>query len=135
MAAALAAGETPSPDMVAASGTVEGLRPGIAMALLAGWRHCGLDRGGAAGRKGGPAFENPVRNSAEALTVKARETIQKLAIKSTRWAGLRVRFSYEYARYVPQHDPSRTRWAHIGDGQPDLVHFWYRQSAVLGSRL
>jgi predicted Ser/Thr protein kinase len=35
LAAAIAAGETPSPEMVAASGSKEGLRPGIAWALLA----------------------------------------------------------------------------------------------------
>jgi serine/threonine protein kinase len=35
LAAALAAGETPSPEMVAASGSKEGLRPAVAWALLA----------------------------------------------------------------------------------------------------
>ncbi len=36
LAAALAAGETPSPEMVAASGETEGLRPAVAWAVLAG---------------------------------------------------------------------------------------------------
>ena len=36
LAAALAAGETPSPEMVAASGETEGLRPAVAWGLLAG---------------------------------------------------------------------------------------------------
>ena len=36
LAAALAAGETPSPEMVAASGKTEGLRPVVAWAVLAG---------------------------------------------------------------------------------------------------
>src|SRR6202030_3440126 len=36
LAAALAAGETPSPEMVAASGETEGLRPIVAWVLLAG---------------------------------------------------------------------------------------------------
>src|SRR5262249_39683921 len=35
LAAAIAAGETPSPEMVAASGSKEGLRPAIALSLLA----------------------------------------------------------------------------------------------------
>src|ERR1035438_2956891 len=35
LAAALAAGETPSPDMVAASGSTEALRPAVAVSLLA----------------------------------------------------------------------------------------------------
>ena len=44
LAAALAAGETPSPEMVAASGETEGLRPVVAWVLLAGViavSHCG----------------------------------------------------------------------------------------------
>src|SRR6202030_767434 len=36
LAAALAAGETPSPEMVAASGETEGLRPAVAWFLLTG---------------------------------------------------------------------------------------------------
>src|SRR5712691_8276774 len=35
IAAALAAGETPSPEMVAASGLREGLRPAVALGILA----------------------------------------------------------------------------------------------------
>ena len=35
LAAALAAGETPSPEMVAASGDTEGLRPAVAWAVVA----------------------------------------------------------------------------------------------------
>src|SRR5262249_50781649 len=35
LAAAIAAGETPSPEIVAASGEKEGLRPAVALALLA----------------------------------------------------------------------------------------------------
>jgi hypothetical protein len=35
LAAAIAAGETPSPEMVAASGSKEGLRPAVAWGLLA----------------------------------------------------------------------------------------------------
>src|SRR6185369_12532201 len=36
LAAALAAGETPSPEMVAASGEKTGLRPAVALAMMAG---------------------------------------------------------------------------------------------------
>jgi len=128
LAAALAAGETPSPDMVAASGASEGLRPGVAMALL----------GGVIVTLVAAALLNsqltliqkiPFENSAEAMTVKAREIVNRLGYteRALGTAG-GFDFSYEYARYVPKHDSSHARWAHIGDGQPDLVHFWYRQS-------
>src|SRR5208283_5197448 len=71
----------------------------------------------------------PFENSAEALTTKAREIVQRLGYRD-RAPGVAggFDFSYDYALYVPKHDPSPARWSHIGDGQPDLVHFWYRQS-------
>ena len=128
LAAALAAGETPSPDMVAASGASEGLRPGVAMALLGGVIVAMI----AAALLNGKLSliqRIPFENSTEAITVKAREIINRLGYteRALGTAG-GFDFSYEYAQDVPKHDSSPARWSHIGDGQPDLVHFWYRQS-------
>jgi serine/threonine-protein kinase len=128
LAAALAAGETPSPDMVAASGASEGLRPAVAMMLLGGivvaliaaalltWQTSVLAK-------------IPFENSAEALNARAREIAQRLGY-TQHAVGTASDFenSYDYTQYVQKHDPSPSRWAHIGTGQPDMVHFWYRQS-------
>ncbi len=128
LAAALAAGETPSPDMVAASGASEGLRPMVAMALLGGIV-VALIAAGLLGGRVSVFGRIPFENSAEALTVKAREVIRQLGYNQ-RVLGSAGGFDVdrEYSRYVPKHDPSHSRWAHLSDGQPNLVHFWYRQS-------
>ncbi len=128
LAAALAAGETPSPDMVAASGASEGLRPAVAMTLLGGVIVALIAAALLNGRVS-LIQSIPFENSAEALTVKAREIANRLGYteRALGTAG-GFDFSYEYARYVPKYDSSHARWSHIGDGQPDLVHFWYRQS-------
>ncbi len=128
LAAALAAGETPSPDMVAASGASEGLRPGVAMALLGGVI-VAMIAAALVNGKLSLLQRIPFENSAEALSVKAREIVGRLGYDQ-RALGTAGGFadSNDYTRYVPKHDSSRARWSHIGDGQPDLVHFWYRQS-------
>ena len=128
LAAALAAGETPSPDLVAASGSSEGLRPPVAMALLGGVI-VALIAAALLNGKADLLAKIPFENSTDVLTVKAREIAQKLGYRD-RPAGSASGFeySYDYAQYVPKHDPSRTRWSHIGEGRPDLVRFWYRQS-------
>lgn len=128
LAAALAAGETPSPDMVAASGETEGLRPGVAMALLGGIV-AALIAITLLSAKTNLIERIPFELSAEELSAKARETIQRMGY-TQRGVGAAYGFGYasDYADYVPKHDSSPTRWAHVGEGRPALVYFWYRQS-------
>ncbi len=128
LAAALAAGETPSPDMVAASGASEGLRPWVAMALLGGVIVALAGSGLLCGYVNGLG-KIPFENSAEALNVKAREIVHRLGYtQRAQGVASAFEFSHDYVKYVQKHDPSPARWSHIGDGQPDLVRFWYRQS-------
>ena len=128
IAAALAAGETPSPDMVAASGETEGMSPRVAVALLAGivvalaavaWLHAETSL----------LEKIPFENSPEALTAKAREIVRTLgyAQRPASTAG-GFSFSGDYAQWLPQHNSSPSRWSGIDRGQPALVYFWYRQS-------
>jgi len=128
VAAALAAGETPSPDMVAASGETEGLNPRTAVALLAGvvaaliavalltGKTTLLDR---------IPFETPP----EALAVKAHDLARSLGYPE-RAVGAATGYATdrEYASWLPKFDPSRARWTNLGAGQPAVVYFWYRQS-------
>ncbi len=128
LAAALAAGETPSPDMVAASGASEGLRPGVAMALLAGVI---VALAGAALLSPAATLfgKIPFDNSVETLSVKAREVAQRFGYTQPA-VGRAQGFSdvNDYVQYVAKNDPSPARWTHATQGQPALVHFWYRQS-------
>jgi serine/threonine protein kinase len=108
LAAALAAGETPSPDMVAASGASEGLRPGVAMAL-ARRRDRGLDRRRPAERQGEPASEIPFENSAEAFSPSRRARSSQNRLGYTERARERRAASTSPTstrKYVPKHDPS-----------------------------
>ena len=87
VAAALAAGETPSPDMVAASGETEGLKPAVAMALLAGVMVTLIAL---------PLFQAktnlleriPFENSPEALATKAREALSPVGLSADRGVGI-----------------------------------------------
>jgi hypothetical protein len=125
LAAALAAGETPSPEMVAASGEVEGLRPAVAWACLtvvlvglaaSVWlspRAQLLERVGA---------EMPP----EVLTARAHELLQQIGYRERpvdEAVGFRI--GEEYLRYVRQHDKSPSRWDHLERGG---LQFWYRRS-------
>ena len=76
LAAAMAAGETPSPEMVAASGSKEGLKPWVAWACLA-FVILGI---GAAVWSGGqaPLFRRvPLEKPPEVLAERAREILKK----------------------------------------------------------
>ena len=128
LAAALAAGETPSPEMVAAAGEIRGLAPRIAIACLAAIliglagavyvsiRHSVLDRMGA-------------EMSPEVLTQKARETIARFGYEG-RPVDSFFDFDYDidFVNYVEKHDKPRPQWDQIVRSQPSLLVFSYRQS-------
>jgi serine/threonine-protein kinase len=128
LAAALAAGETPSPDMVAASGETEGMPPRKAMALLAGVVVALIGLAWWSGQNN-LLGKIPFDNSPEALAAKARDLVQRLGY-AQRPMGVAGGFSFEdgYATWVPKNDSSHQRWSHIGEGQPALAYYWYRQS-------
>ena len=128
VAAALAAGETPSPDMVAASGETEGLKPRTAILLLA-FVVAGLIALAAFTGRTTVMEKIPFETPPEALAVKAREVAQNLGY-SQRALGVATGYGMnrEYSDWLEKHDPSPARWANLGSGQPALVYFWYRQS-------
>ncbi len=127
LAAALAAGETPSPAMVAASGEKEGLRPAIAWACLA-LILVGLAAMAALADRVFVVNLVPMPMSAEVLAQKARELTQSLGYP----AG--VDTSYGFGRYtgfldyIKDKDKSKNRWDRLKPGLPPTVAFWYRES-------
>ncbi len=128
LAAALAAGETPSPQMVAAAGETVGLRPKAAIAILAGVlvglafmmylsvRYNGYDR-------------MNLDLTPEVLTQKAREVIARLG-----YEGKPADSSYgldingDFQDWVQKNDKPRPDWDTILPGRPSLLQYWYRQS-------
>ena len=128
LAAALAAGETPSPQMVAAAGETAGLSARAAMICLAAIliglsaafyltvRDSALDRIGA-------------EQSPEVLTQKAREILGHLGYEG-RPADSFFDFDYDinFVQYVEKHDNPRPQWDQILKSRPSVLQFWYRQS-------
>ena len=131
LAAALAAGETPSPEMVAAAGATEGMRPRTAIALLA-LSALGLiailfmaDRYGLHNRV-------PLDNPPEVLATRAREIVRQLGYTQP-YADEAYSFSFEgdFLNYIQEHQKTPDRWRVLESGRPASIVFWYRQSPRL----
>jgi len=129
LAAALAAGETPSPQLVAASGETTGLRPGVAVTCLVGIlvalsvgiylsiRYSGLEK---------MHLDQPP----EVLAEKAREITRTLGYTEKAVdSGFGFRQDDDFSNYVEQHDSkSRPSWDEVLAGRPTMLEFWFRQS-------
>ena len=128
LAAAIAAGETPSPEMVAAAGSDEGMKPAAALAclisILAGLALVAY-LSPRAYRHGHVPLEKPP----EALAERSKEIIRRFSYAEkpadTAWG---FSGNGEYRRWVEEHDQSKDRWKGIESGRPAAIYFWYRQS-------
>jgi len=125
LAAALAAGETPSPEMVAAAGEHEGLSPAIAWACLAGiivsviaWILMSAQT---------MLYRRvPLETPPEVLAQRARDILQSAGYSEPPVdTAMGFYEGKEFLRYVREHDISRTRWDHLETG---AFVFWYRGS-------
>jgi len=137
LAAALAAGETPTPELVAAAGETEGMRPVLALAWLA----AALVFTAVAGFVG-PKFtlsaKVPLDIAPAALAHQARLMLEGFGY-STRPADTVFGFDEfpVYQDYLKTHpDLAARRWRNPTAGFPPLVRFWYRESPqdLIGSR-
>ena len=129
LAAALAAGETPSPEMVAAAGESEGMRPLLALGLLSltilgliGY----LFIAEATRLSNRGVLENPP----EVLAARARDVLVQLGYTekpedSAYSFGLAT---MDRVKYIREHDKTPTRWNVLSSDRPAPVVFWYRQS-------
>jgi hypothetical protein len=37
----------------------------------------------------------------------------------------------DYLDYIEEHDASPSRWAKLGNGRPEAVYFWHRESPAI----
>ena len=125
--AALAAGETPSPELVAAAGESAGLRPALAWGLL------GLTLAGLALVPLTGAFrlteKVPAGKPPAALEDRARDFIQRMlpGARATDDAwGLTAEWGY--TGHIREKNPALDRWDDLATGNPPVLQFWYRQS-------
>ncbi|MFN7944242.1 MAG: serine/threonine-protein kinase [Blastocatellia bacterium] len=128
LAAALAAGETPSPEIVAAATNEGALRPGVAVAcLLTTVLVLGVLLWTA---KSVTLHERvPLQKSPEVLAERARTLCQKFgyndAPTDSAYGITQERNYWEYG-FLAQAPAGF--WQRIKSGQPLTLYFWYRQS-------
>ena len=127
MAAALAAGETPSPEMVAASGEKEGFSPRTAVACFAGIVLCLVAIPLITG-KIGLLSRAQLKIPPEALAFRAQEILKQLGYTEQPNS---TAYGFDccdqgYVRILQQYDPAK-RDALLATEQPPVIHFWYRQ--------
>ncbi len=129
LAAALEAGETPDPAMVAAAGGVGGMRPLLAAACLVGI----LAGMAASVLLSNPLYKQvPFEKPPQALADRAGEVIKKLGhtdpVKDQAYA---FEVDWDYLKHIEENDRSSTRWDRLAKLQPPAIYFWYRQSPRL----
>jgi serine/threonine-protein kinase len=128
LAAALAAGETPSPQMVAASGDTSGLRARVAVACLAsvllamglvsflGIHYSGLEK-------------MRLELTPEVLTHKAREIIARMGYSERPVdSASGLDYDNDFKDSVEKNEKPHPNWEAALTGRPSLLRFWYRQS-------
>jgi serine/threonine-protein kinase len=129
LAAALAAGETPSPALVAASGGVGALRPLTALLLMAAvvalvvpvvWLN----------QKTQAVHYLPVERSPDILADQARQIITRLGHVGPAADSERGFTPTDFLSHLQKTDQTPERYERLRSGQPPGVTFWYRQSPV-----
>ena len=127
LAAALAAGETPSPQMVADAATVGRLRPAVAWALLASLA-IGMAAVGAINDRAAPYRAGLLELSPEVLRVRAAQILDRVERSSaTRDWAAGFEFDVDVAAFL-RRDGSAGQWRRVETGRPGLIRFWYRES-------
>ncbi len=128
LAAALAAGETPSPAMVAEAGTKGGLRPGVAVAFLVPIL-LGLVATLVYEDRMRLLHQIPLTKPPAELALDARKIVEVAG-----WTDPPADQAFgfgkdsEYFEWVKENDSSADWWAQLSSVRPVPVWFWYRQS-------
>jgi serine/threonine-protein kinase len=126
--AALAAGETPSPEMVAAAGEGVGLAPRFAIPLLAAVV-LGVAAYYVLGVRASALERVQLKYSPEVLSQKARDVIQRLGYTETPAdTAYEYYWNNAYLDYVQSTDKPAPRWTEVLRGRPLPLQFWYRES-------
>jgi serine/threonine-protein kinase len=115
LAAALAAGETPSPEMVAAAGEGTGLSARVAIPVLVAIL-AGIVGAFALAVRASPLNRMRPEYSGEVLAQKARDAIRDIGYNDA---------LIEHAR---DNEKPAPRWDEVLTRQPSPLIFWYRQS-------
>src|SRR5450631_4536240 len=130
LAAALAAGETPSPQLVAASGETTGLRPRVAVACLLAVL-AGLAVGMYLTIRYSAVEKMHLEQTPEVLAHKTREIVTRLGY-AEKPADTGYGFDYDTNfRDSVENEKMPPNWDEVIAGRPTMLQFWYRQSPDL----
>lgn len=127
LAAALAMGETPSPEIVAAAAKEGTLRPAVAMVCLASIV-IGTVVSLLLAERVKLNSIIPLERSTELLQQRAGDVIRNLGYTASpkdTAAGWRTT---RYIGHVLDTDRSPQRWEQLRSGEPAAIYFWYRES-------
>ena len=129
LAAALAAGETPAPEVVAAAGPQGSLRPAVAWACLAAALALMLFTSAYLARQSTDWGLTAMNKSPEVLADRAQELAKKLGYPAVVDRASWIDWEQDYDEYIESHSSSKEwRRAWAGHAWPAAVAFWYRQS-------
>lgn len=129
LAAALAAGETPSPELVAASARAEGVPPVVALACLIVIL---------LGLIGLPTLNRyiqlhnflPLEKSPEVLAFNARQMLLAAGYRDApRDTAEGFTVARDYLQWIEANNPKPNRWNELVIAVPPAMSFWYRESA------
>jgi serine/threonine protein kinase len=128
LAAALAAGETPSPQMVAAAGETSGLAPRIALTCFASVILGMVLLIAVSIKENGLERIHP-ENPPEVLAKKSREIISSLGYPGQP-ADRADGFDYDndFLNYVARDHSQHPQWDRVLAEQPPVLLYWFRQS-------
>jgi len=130
LAAALAAGETPSPQVVAAAGETAGLRPGIAVACLVAVL-IGMGLGTYLTVRYGALEKIHPEQPPEVLAQRARQILEQVGYPQ-KPADRAFGFDYDTnLRDFLEKEKAAPNWDEVMAGRPTMLEFWYRQSPKL----
>ncbi|MCC6677068.1 MAG: protein kinase [Phycisphaerales bacterium] len=128
LAEALAAGETPSPELVAASGGRGTLKPVIALALLL-VVVAGVIGAGMLHARHTLISRVPTIMSPEVLTNEARQTLKKVGLDDSGPVAARGFDADEaYLKEASAKGGELAAWSKLSTGQPAALRFWARWS-------
>jgi len=128
LAAALAAGETPSPDMVAAAGQAEAMHPGIGLAVVAAVL-AALLVCAAAGDRYLLYARVPMQKTLDSLQDRARDIMASLGYPTAgidSFRGLAVNF--DVVSNISRSSKAPDRWDALNRRTAPVMLFWHRSS-------
>jgi len=130
LAAALAAGQTPSPELVAASGSTGALSPKVGLAIFAA-TILGLILNVFLLPNDQSANKFPLQNSPDVLVSKAREILKGLSYTAPA-ADFASGYSREEAqlRFLQKKISGPDQWDDVLAQHPTALLFWYRESPL-----